>query len=163
LGVPYISANCIEDDGISFEKAKYLTKERSNLITKGVAKSGDILLAHNATVGPVCRLECSYEKVILSTTLTYFRVNEKLLNSTYLFYFMKSRLFQSQIERVMSQSTRNQVPITTQRELYFIIPPFNIQKKLTEKLVEISKIGKKVESKTSTSQSLQKSLINQMF
>lgn len=162
-GVPYISANCIVDDIISFENAKYLTEERANQITKGVAKDGDILLAHNATVGPVCKLKCSYEKVILSTTLTYYRVNEKLLNSTYLFYYMKSRLFQKQIESVMNQSTRNQVPITTQRDLYFIIPPINIQKTLIDELVRISNISKIVESKISTSQSLQKSLINQVF
>jgi type I restriction enzyme S subunit len=163
VGVPYISANCIVDDGITFENAKYLTSSRANQITKGVAKSGDILLAHNATVGPVCILKCSYEKVILSTTLTYYRVNESLLNSTFLFYFMKSRLFQAQIERVMSQSTRNQVPITTQRNLYFILPPLYIQEALTKDLISISETGKLLDIKLLMSQDLQKSLINQIF
>jgi len=76
---------------------------------------------------------------------------------------MKSRLFQSQIERVMGQSTRNQVPITTQRELYFIIPPIEIQNELIGKLVSISDTGKKVDCKISSSNALQKSLINQVF
>ena len=162
-GVPYISANCIEDDGISLKNAKYLTNERADTITKGIAQNGDILLAHNATVGPVCMLSTDLDRIILSTTLTYYRVDEKKINSKFLFYFMKSRLFQAQLERVMSQSTRNQVPITTQRTLYFIIPPIEVQDKLIEKLVSISDTRKKVELKEVSSKSLQKSLINQIF
>ena len=162
-GVPYISANCIEDDGISLKNAKYLTDERADTITKGIAQDGDILLAHNATVGPVCMLRTELDRIILSTSLTYYRVDEKKINPKFLFYYMKSRLFQSQLERVMSQSTRNQVPITTQRTLYFIIPPIEIQNALIEKLVSISDTGKKVELKVESSKSLQKSLINQIF
>ena len=162
-GVPYISANCIEDDGISLKNAKYLTEDRANTITKGIAKDGDILLAHNATVGPVCILRTDFERVILSTSLTYYRVDPLKINSLFLFYFMKSRLFQSQLERVMSQSTRNQVPITTQRTLYFIIPPIKIQNELIEQLATISDTVKVVESKIASSKALQKSLINQIF
>ena len=162
-GVPYISANCIEDDGISLINAKYLTEDRANTITKGIAKDGDILLAHNATVGPVCILRTNFERVILSTSLTYYRVDPLKINSLFLFYFMKSRLFQSQLERVMSQSTRNQVPITTQRTLYFIIPPIKIQDELIEQLATISDTGKVVELKIARSKALQKALINQIF
>jgi type I restriction enzyme S subunit len=162
-GVPYISANCIEDDLISLDNAKYLSENRADTIAKGVAKDGDVLLAHNATVGPVCILKSTLPRIILSTSLTYYRVNSDKINPTFLFYFMRSRLFQSQLERVMSQSTRNQVPITTQRMLYFIIPPIEVQNRLIEKLVIISGSGKKVESKISSSKSLQKSLINQVF
>ena len=162
-GVPYISANCIEDDGISLKNAKYLTDERADTITKGIAQDGDILLAHNATVGPVCMLRTELDRIILSTSLTYYRVDEQKINPKFLFYYMKSRLFQSQLERVMIQSTRNQVPITTQRTLYFIIPPIEIQNALIEKLVSISDSRKKVELKVESSKSLQKSLINQIF
>jgi type I restriction enzyme S subunit len=75
----------------------------------------------------------------------------------------KSRLFQVQLERVMSQSTRNQVPITTQRTLYFIIPPIEVQDKLIEKLESISDTRKKVELKEVSSKFLLKSIINQIF
>ena len=162
-GVPYISANCIEDDGISLKNAKYLTNERADTITKGIAQNGDILLAHNATVGPVCMLSTDLDRIILSTTLTYYRVDEQKINPKFLFYFMKSRLFQVQLERVMSQSTRNQVPITTQRTLYFIIPPIEVQDKLIEKLESISDTRKKVELKEVSSKFLLKSIINQIF
>lgn len=162
-GVPYISANCIEDDVISFKNAKFLSESRSLKIQKGIAKNGDVLLAHNATVGPVCILRTEFEKVILSTTLTYYRVNEEKLDTTYLFYYMKSQLFQSQLKRVMGQSTRNQVPITTQRKLLFIVPPIPIQRKIVENIITISVSRKKAEKKIENSKVVQKSLINQIF
>lgn len=162
-GVPYISANCIDDDKISFEKAKYLTEERASVFKKGVAINGDILLAHNATVGPVCILETKLPKVILSTTLTYYRVNPEKVDRDYMFHFMKSRLFQSQLERVMNQSTRDQVPITTQRKLYFLIPQLTEQKQATIKLKESVQLRKLANMKKDKANYLQKSIINKVF
>ena len=46
--------------------------------------------------------------------------------------YMTSRYFQSQYEAVMHQATRNQVPITKQREFSFIIPDYEQQVKIAE-------------------------------
>lgn len=131
-GVPYISANSLFLGGVDFSKAKYLTPERAETITKGIAKSGDILLAHNATVGPIALLDTDFPKVILSTSLTYYRCNSSKIFNKYLKYYMESILFQKQLESIMKQTTRNQVPITTQRKLYFCLPPLSEQQKIGE-------------------------------
>jgi len=162
-GVPYISASCIEDGEISLRNAKYLTKDRASVFTKGVARNGDLLLAHNATVGPVCILKTDLEKIILSTTLTYYRVNSKFIDIQYLYYFMQSRIFQSQLEKVMSQSTRNQVPITTQRKLYFLIPPLEKQIVISNSISQIKEPLRDIEGNIKISKKLQKSLINEIF
>jgi type I restriction enzyme S subunit len=126
-GVPYVSANCIVDDQIDLSRAKYLTSERAATIKKGVARSGDVIFAHNATVGPVAILRTEEPKVILSTSVTYYRCNPIRVNPEYLKHFMRSRRFVSQYEAVMRQSTRNQVPITTQRRFVFTFPPIDSQ------------------------------------
>ncbi|MBA3812227.1 MAG: hypothetical protein H0X27_11415 [Caulobacteraceae bacterium] len=71
-GVPYVSANCIDGDQVDLSRAKYLTEARASTIRKGVAQDGDIIFAHNATVGPVAILRTTAEKVILSTSVTYY-------------------------------------------------------------------------------------------
>ena len=129
-GVPYLSANCIENGVINFSKAKFLTEQRAGKFVKGVAKDGDILFAHNATVGPVAKLNTDLDYVILSTTLTYYRTDENYLKSEYLLYFLQSPLFVNQYEKVMSQSTRNQVPITMQRKFLHALPPVYEQKEI---------------------------------
>ena len=162
-GVPYISANCIEDGEVLLSKAKYLTEERASVIKKGVALDGDVLLAHNATVGPVAILKTDLPRIILSTTLTHFRVDPEKLDREYLYYFMQSRLFQGQLERVMKQSTRNQVPITTQRKLFFVVPPVNIQRELVSGFFKVVEVRKAVERKIFASKRLQSSIANQVF
>lgn len=121
-GVPYIGANCIKDSRIDFANAKYLTSERAKQFKKGVAKNNDVLFAHNATVGPVALLKTELEYVILSTTLTYYRCNQEIINPVYLMYYMQTPNFVNQYSKTMGQTTRNQVPITLQREFKHIIP-----------------------------------------
>lgn len=127
-GIPYIGANDFFNGRVDLNNCKFLAKERASLFRKGVARSGDILFAHNATVGPVAELNTDLEFVILSTTATYFRCNEELLHNNYLKQFLKSDFFIAQYVPVMSQSTRNQVPITTQRKLCVIVPPLKEQR-----------------------------------
>lgn len=121
-GVPYVTANDLCGHQVSFNNCKYLSEERARRFRKGVAKSGDVLFAHNATVGPTSLLSTELDYVVLSTTATYFRCNaEKLLNS-FLLYALQSASFVDQYRSVMAQSTRNQVPITAQRKLSLVLP-----------------------------------------
>lgn len=133
-GVPYVSANCIDDDRVDMEAVKFLTDERAATIRKGVARNGDVLFAHNATVGPVSVLHTEEPKVILSTSLTYYRWNPSHIIPEYLAHYMRSPLFRRQHETVMRQSTRNQVPITKQREFLHVIPPLAIQRSVADQL-----------------------------
>jgi type I restriction enzyme S subunit len=129
-GIPYVSANCIVDGKVDMQYAKFLTESKAQKFTKGVAKNGDVLLAHNATVGPTAILQSSYPYVILGTSLTYYRCNPSYFDNDFLYFYLQSPLFQNQLQNVMKQSTRNQVPITTQRKLYFVVPPLTEQKKI---------------------------------
>ncbi len=134
-GVPYVAASNISSDGnsIDFSTVKYLPQRRADLFKKGVAFDGDILLAHNATVGPVLRLHTSFDKVILSTTLTLYRVDSEKIDPDFFLQNLRSSMFQNQLFETMKQSTRNQVPILAQQKLSISI---------TSNLDEQERIGK---------------------
>ncbi|MFV0172207.1 restriction endonuclease subunit S [Empedobacter falsenii] len=133
-GVPYVGANALIDGKIDFKKVKYLTIERANTFQKGISFPKDLLFAHNATVGPVAYVQDSIEKLILSTTLTYFRCDESKLNSKFLLYEFQAERFVKQYSSVMSQSTRNQVPITAQRKFKIPLPPLAEQEAIAKAL-----------------------------
>ena len=122
-GVPYISANCMDGESVNMSRAKYLSPSRAAKLRKGIAIDEDVLFAHNATVGPVAILRTAEAKVILGTSLTYYRCNRNFILPRYLAHYMRSFAFRAQYLQVMGQSTRNQVPITKQREFFHIIPP----------------------------------------
>jgi type I restriction enzyme S subunit len=121
-GVPYIGANDFSDGRVSFKNCKFISEARARKFKKGIAKNGDVLFAHNATVGPVALLEIDDDFLVLSTTATYFRCNLEKLNNLYFRYVLETRYFVDQYSSVMAQSTRFQVPITVQRKFFIAIP-----------------------------------------
>lgn len=121
-GVPYVGANDFYNGEVNFSNCKFLSEERAKQFKKGIAKNGDVLFAHNATVGPVAFLKTDLEYIILSTTATYFRCDTNKLNNHFLLYALQAPFFVKQYTSVMAQSTRFQVPITAQRKFYLILP-----------------------------------------
>ena len=130
-GVPYISANCVENGKIDFSKAKYVTEERANRFRKGISINKDVLFAHNATVGPVAILDTKEPRVILGTSLTAFRCNTEHVLPEYLKAYLECPRFTRQYEVEMQQSTRKQVPITTQRKYTIVVPDIERQRAIT--------------------------------
>ena len=162
-GTPYLSANMIKNNNIDFSLAKFLTKERASKFRKGVAKDKDVLFAHNATVGPVTILKTNLDYVILSTTLTYYRCDLEKLNNYYLMNYMKSIYFINQYEKFMKQSTRNQIPITQQRQLYFIVPPLKEQKQIADILSTADEKLEVLRAKKEKYETLKKGLLQKLL
>ena len=163
-GIPYITANDFIDGTVNFGRCKHLPFERAKKFNKGVSKDGDVLFAHNATVGPVAKLNTSLSFVILSTTATYFRCdNSKLLND-FLLFALGSPCFIKQYSRVMSQSTRNQVPITAQRKFDLQMPPvFDEQQKIASCLSSLDALIAAQTDKLDALKTHKKGLMQQLF
>jgi type I restriction enzyme, S subunit len=162
-GVPYVSANSIERGRINFSKTKFLPVERARRFKKGVAIINDVLFAHNATVGPIALLKTSEPFVILSTSLTLYRCDKNYLIPEFLLYYLSSNLFIKQYRKIMSQTTRNQVPITTQRSFLFILPSIKEQQRIAEIL---SSVDEQIDSYTKEKERLQelkKGLMQQLL
>ena len=140
VGYPYLSATDITDDGeIDLESCRRIRPKRADALRIPPAKSGDIVLSHNATVGRVTRLPEWPTPIVASTSTTYYRCNSEKLDPDYLRWFLESSVFKYQLSTIMRQSTRNQVPITTQKRLLFAIPDRRLQEELSslrDKFVE---------------------------
>jgi len=163
FGVPYIGANNFYSGQVDLQGCKFLSEERAVLFKKGVAKDGDVLFAHNATVGPVAKLKTSLKYVILSTTATYFRVNGTLLNNDYLMHYMRSELFSNQYSAIMSQSTRNQVPITAQRKLFVVVPPIEEQSKIASSLSVVDALINNLDQLIAKKRNIQQAAMQQLL
>lgn len=162
-GIPYISANDFVNGKVDFKNCKYLPEDRAKKFKKGIAHNGDVLFAHNATVGPTALLKTTFDYVVLSTTATYFRCNnDKLLNSFLMTYF-NSKNFIKQYSRVMYQSTRNQVPITTQRLFYINLPSKPEQEKIASFLTTVDAKIEQLTCKEKLLEKYKKSAMQKLF
>ncbi|MGE5556725.1 MAG: restriction endonuclease subunit S [Methanocella sp.] len=140
-GVPFITAKDIDETGQIIESSiSRLNYKKANQLKIGWLEKGDVLLAHNATVGRVGLYNGAFKRALIGTSLTAFRPNPEFMTSEYLFSALRSSAFQGQLTLIMKQTTRNQVPITTQRELLLMAPPIEAQQKYScvfRKLTEI--------------------------
>lgn len=162
-GVPYLGANAIIDGRIDFKKAKFLTERKASILRKGIAQNGDVLFAHNATVGPVAILKTDYKKVIVSTSLTVYRCNNRRILPVFIKYFMESEFFVNQYKKDMKQTTRNQVPITHQKKFMFIVPPIELQNQFADFVAQVDKSKLAVQQSLNELETLKKSLMQQYF
>lgn len=137
-GVPFLTAKLVDDSGnIDLDNVPRLSDKKANTFTFGFIETDDVLLSHNATVGRVAVVPKISERMLIGTSLTHFRLDNSRLLPRYLAAFFTGRDFQNQLAAVMSQTTRNQVPITSQRTLSVIVPELRIQKEIAKILGDL--------------------------
>lgn len=132
-GIPFVSAKNLHEHGyVKFDECPKLPESYLPKLRIGFGKPGDVIFAHNATVGPTAYVPISGQDFIVSTSTTLYRSNAEKLDNYYLYASLLSPLFQTQISRVMGQTTRNQVPITAQKEMYLTVPPLQEQSEINK-------------------------------
>lgn len=138
-GVPFLSAKAISEDGYLLDsEIEYLNTEKAKKLKIGWIKEGDVLLSHNASVGKVGRYQGEFGDALIGTSLTCYRPNPLKLKSGFLEFALRSYAFQAQLKSNMSQTTRNQVPITAQKSLTLTIPSLAEQGAFEERVKRIS-------------------------
>jgi type I restriction enzyme S subunit len=133
-GVPFLTAKLLVDGRIDLDAAPRLADERADKLRLGFVQPGDVLLSHNATVGRVAVVPKFAGRLLIGTSLTSFRLNESKILPGYLAAYFSGHDFQNQLKAVMSQTTRNQVPITSQRHLRIVVPPIPVQRAIASTL-----------------------------
>lgn len=137
-GVPFLSARCVSDGGeIQEQFIDKLRDEKAHQLRIGWIEKGDVLLAHNASVGKVALYDGRYPKALIGTSLTAFRADPSILSPSFLAAAFRSAKFQAQLFKNMGQTTRNQVPITAQRELMIPLPPLPLQQTFATRIASI--------------------------
>jgi len=134
VGVPFLTAKSLDDGRVDIAGAPRLADERANELRFGFIRPGDVLLSHNATVGRVAVVPEFSGRMLIGTSLTYFRLNPERILPRYLAAYFRGKAFQDELAAVMSHSTRNQVPITAQRLLRISLPALPVQRAIAHVL-----------------------------
>jgi type I restriction enzyme S subunit len=79
-----------------------------------------------------------FGSALIGTSLTCFRANPQKFTPEYLYLALQGTRFQNQLTANMSQTTRNQVPITAQRKLKIVRPPLAQQRKVSKVLENLA-------------------------
>lgn len=146
-GVRFLAAQHMTRQGaLDFEAAPCISKEQAAGLRIGFAQANDVLLAHNATVGPVAFAAPDCEPFVVGTSLTIYRPDPNHMLPRFLFYALQSPDFQAQLFDAMKQTTRNQVPITRQRLLHLPVPPLSEQEAIVRALPRQMEQAEKIQT-----------------
>jgi type I restriction enzyme S subunit len=141
-GLPFITAAQVKNYHIDYEGAPKVRGGPLRLLKVGFAEIGDAILTHKGTVG---RTAVNTQSCVLTPQTTYYRCNPSVLHSQYLVYFFSSRFFYSQLAAVMSQTTRDFVPISEQYRQFIFLPPLEEQCEIVRRVEALFKLADAIE------------------
>jgi type I restriction enzyme, S subunit len=130
-GVPFITAAQVRNFEIDYENAPHVQGQVLDRLRVGFAKPGDAVLTHKGTVGraALCTQDC-----VLTPQTTYYRTDPDIIDPQYLVYLFASGFFFRQLANVMSQTTRDFVPISEQYRLFVVLPPLEEQREIVRRV-----------------------------
>jgi type I restriction enzyme S subunit len=126
-GIPFVMANNLIDGTIDYSSCFYITRERAEKLDKGFAKCDDVLITHKGTIGRTAIVDNSFDFIMLTPQVTYYRTKSGL-NNIFLKAYFESDYFQDIMSQIASiGTTRAYIGITAQLKLPIMLPPLALQ------------------------------------
>jgi type I restriction enzyme S subunit len=166
-GVPVIRGTNLNGGSTSFNEDDfvYVSEEKCLDLHRNLAFPGDLVITQRGTMGQVALIPQStkHEKFVISQSQMKLTVDEKQILPKFLFYFFSSKLGQDLIKNSTIATGVPHINLGIFKEFEIPTPPIKDQKGLVRKVDNIQISVDQISQLLSASQSLQKSLINQIF
>ncbi|GAA1378792.1 restriction endonuclease subunit S [Luteococcus sanguinis] len=135
-GAAYIRAADLRGGVIDFNGAAKITDSALGRIRKGIGEPRDVILTHKGTVGTVAIAPFDCPSYVCSPQTTFWRsLDPHQLSQDFLFYVVRSRNFQEQLDRAAHQTDMAPyASLTDQKSLQIPLPPLPEQQAIAEVL-----------------------------
>jgi type I restriction enzyme S subunit len=132
----FLNAGNVTVSGFEFSNCSFITKEKDTLLRKGKLKRLDSVLTTRGTVGNTAFYDFSipYDNVRINSGMVIFRPDPQQIDAKYLYKFLKSNIFKSQVQSLTSGSAQPQLPIKDIKRISIPLPPLPEQRAIAEVL-----------------------------
>ncbi len=129
-GVPFIMATDLRSGTVDYKNCAFITEKQAAGLRKGFSHPEDVLLTQKATIGRTAIVPDTYQTIILTPQVTYYRAKENIDNR-FLKYYFDTPAFQTILSNwAGSGSTRAYLGITAQKKLPIVLPEYSVQKRI---------------------------------
>ena len=159
-----LSANNVKMGRVDFEKECYLASNElyEKWMTKGDSRKDDVLFTMEAPLGNVC-LVPDNNRYILSQRVILFRVN-KLILPSYIHHTLASQYFQNTLVKHSTGTTATGIQQKNLVKLKLLVPSsIEEQQKIASIITSVDKKIEYIQKKLSQTQSLKKSLMQDLL
>ncbi|MEQ8190068.1 MAG: restriction endonuclease subunit S [Candidatus Eremiobacterota bacterium] len=134
--IPVVSITNI-DEGFSYDKLRFITKEKFEQIKRSAIKPGDILIAKIGSSYGKCGYYPNWMPVgVIPANLLKITVG-KSFNKSFVFYYFKSWIFKEKLNKITKSTAQPAFNVTTFKELPIPIPPLQEQHRIVTKIEEL--------------------------
>ena len=155
-GIETLSARSVRDGFIDYSQCYYISKEEyDRFMVRGFPKVGDVLLTTEAPLGVIARLDRA--DVAIAQRLLTLRGKEGVLDTGYLYYYLRSPIGQAKLIERQTGTTVTGIKQAEFRKIEIIIPDISYQRKVTailqsidEKIVVNKQINENLEQQAAT-------------
>jgi len=162
-GVYLVRATDISKGVLDFSKTKQISREQHQKLTKyRRAKKGDVLVSKSGSLG-VCALVDTDTEFSIYESIIVMQSDEEVLLSNFLLWFFRSSLTQHQLLGDSVGSTVGHLNLGDFRKLRMTLPSLDEQMEIANKISEIDAYLNLKNIKLSQTQSLKKSLMQDLL
>jgi len=120
----FLNANNVTKEGFSFNSKQFITKEKDELLRSGKLSRGDVVMTTRGTIGNVAYYgnRVLFEHVRINSGMVIFRCERNKILPLFLFQYLRSPIFQAQINAFRSGVAQPQLPICDIKRMSISIP-----------------------------------------
>ena len=165
-GIPFVTQKNIREEGLSFEKTKFISqKDHEDFYRRSNAAQGDILISMiGANRGMACVVDD--ERTFSIKNVGLVKQNQSI-NQQFLLYFLKSPQAAGYVQSASKGGAQEFVGLTELRRFPVLLPPLKYQDALANRFQSLRAETKRLESvyerKLGALEALKKSLLHQAF
>ncbi len=145
-GILTLSAKSVRDGYIDYSQAYFISEEEyKRFMVRGFPQVGDVLLTTEAPLGVTARLD--RPGIALAQRLLALRGKKEILDTGFLYYYLKSPIGQSKLLARQTGTTVTGIKQAEFRKIEIELPPIGMQKSISAILMSIDEkiaINKKI-------------------
>ena len=131
FGIKTLSAKSVKDGYIDYDQCYCISQdEYKRFMTRGIPQKGDVLLTTEAPLGVTSRLD--RDDVAIAQRLLTLRGKSRVLDTGYLYYYLKSPMGQRKLRGRETGTTVAGIKQSEFRKIEIDIPDLQVQKKISK-------------------------------
>jgi len=161
----FLNAKNVTKEGFKFNECQFISADKDSQLRKGKLNRNDIIITTRGSVGNVALFNesVSYNNVRLNSGMVILRDSNNKFNTSFLYHFLKSSLFQKQVDNISFGSAQPQLTITELKKLKVIAPPIIEQKIIAALLTTVDEKIELIARQIFQFENLKTSLTQQFF
>jgi type I restriction enzyme S subunit len=121
----FLNAGNVTTNGFSFSDCAFITQAKDGALRKGKLVRYDVVLTTRGTVGNTAYFndDVPFENIRINSGMVILRAHAPALHPRFLYLFVRSPLFRSQVSALQTGTAQPQLPIRDINRIEIPIPP----------------------------------------